>query len=130
MTIAGIIIGWALSSLQQKWKQKQIRIDVFIEKRLKSYSEALSFMHEAEMKQTEPSELKEVVAKWHKWLSQNAVYLPPSINEMVFEAIFLTYMLTITHTHEDKLRFGRCRDKLKKQLTELSNISWLPEDLK
>lgn len=159
MTIVGTIIGWALSFCQQrwarkqdrkdevrrqeqrkkdeKWKQKQLRINTFLEKRWKTYSEALTFIYDVEGNQHNKGELEETKKKWSKWHPSNCLYLPDSVRDALFEAMKFTEAIIVDLGTPVGERVGRGTweafgEKLKEAKTALMNLSevgWLPPDL-
>lgn len=156
MTIAGIIIGWALSFWQQrwtreqdrkdevrrqeqrrkdeKWKQKQLRINTFLEKRWKTYSEGLVFVLEVEEHQRNPDELKAIQNKWKEWYPSNCLYLPNSVREALRKAINFTTAIIVdinnkTENKETWETFKENQKEAKAALMNLSDVGWLPEDL-
>ena len=156
MTIVGIIIGWALSFWQQrwtreqdrkddvrrqeqrrkdeKWKQTQLRINTFLEKRWKTYSEALTFIHDVEGNQRNAERLKAVQKKWSKWHPSNCLYLPFSVRDTLFEAMKFTTAIIVDLGNQDNDRetwtkFKGKLQEVKTALTNLKEVGWLPSEL-
>ncbi len=157
MTIAGIIIGWVLSFYQQRWtreqdkkdevrrqeqrrkeeewKQTQLRINTFLEKRWKTYSEGLEFVYEAEQHQHDAEELEAVQKKWSKWHPSNCLYLPPSVRDAFFAAMNMTAPIIVDLRNQDRDReiwrtFKEDLQNAKTRLMNLNDVGWLPEELK
>ncbi len=157
MTIAGITIGWALSFCQQrwtreqdkkdeirrkeqrrkdeKWKQTQLRINIFLEKRFKTYSEALEFVYDVEQHQHDVEELEAIQKKWSKWHPSNCLYLPPSVRDALNGAMIFTTAIIVDlgNQDNDKETWKMFKEKLQEakiQLMNLSDVGWLPEELK
>ena len=134
-----VLFGYWLSSLHEKRRLKQVRIDKFIDKflepRLKLYGEGLKFIYEVEMNQTKEKELESILERWKKWYPSNVVYLPPSINNVLFNAMSLTQVRAINLHNKEKdpeswKEFKEEIQKAKIQLMDIKDIGWLPKDLK
>ena len=143
----GIVLGWALSFLQQiytrrqdrkdeKWKQKQLRINTFLEKRWKTYSEALTFIHDVEGSLDNAGKLEAIKNKWSKWHPSSCLYLPDSVRDALNEA--MKFILAIIpelgrpNGERDRVTFEEFKRKLqaaKTALTNLTEVGWLPPDL-
>lgn len=155
--IIAVVVGYGLSFLQQlwsqkqqrkdeerrleesrkdeKWKQEQLRINIFLEKRFKAYSEGLEFIYDIEQNQTEANALEDVLGRWKKWYPLNCVYLPPSVNDDFFKAMNGTTLIIVDMNNRERDR--KTWDKFKNDILEaknmfmdLKNVGWLPEDLK
>lgn len=142
-----IVLGWALSFLQQiwtgkqkrkdeKWKQTQLRINTFLEKRLRTYSEDLEFVYDVEGNQHNAEGLKAVQKKWSKWHPSNCLYLPRSVREALNEAMKFTTAIIVDLGRPDGDRnretwetFKGKLQEAKTQLMNLSDVGWLPKDL-
>jgi len=63
--VAGLLVlaGYGISFLQQKWRQKQVRTDIVLEKRMKVYGEGLEFVYEVEMNRTKEEELERILER-------------------------------------------------------------------
>ncbi len=134
--VAGLLVlaGYGISFLQQKWKQKQVRTDTFLEKRMKVYGEGLEFVYEVEMNRTKDEELGRILERWKKWYPSNVVSLPPSVNNALFGAMHWTIPIIIdlhnkTGNKETWDKFNEELQNAKTSLMNLMEIGWLPEDL-
>jgi hypothetical protein len=154
----GMVIGWTLSFIQQiwtrwqdrkdevrrqeqrrkdeKWKQKQLRINTFLEKRWKTYSEALTFIYDAEGSQKNERELAAIKKKWSKWHPSNCLYLPDSVRDALNEAMKFIPAITVELGRPDGERdrgtlekFKRKLQDVKRALTNLQEVGWLPPEL-
>ena len=143
----GVIIGSAFTFLQQiwtqwqdrkdeKWKQKQLRINTFLEKRWKTYSEGLTFIYDAEENQHNAEGLKAVQKKWSKWHPSNCLYLPDSVRDALNEAMKFIPAITVELGRPDGERhrgtleeFKRKLQEVKTALTNLKEVGWLPPEL-
>ena len=156
MTIAGITIGWALSFFQQrwtreqdkkdeirrqeqrrkdeKWKQTQLRINIFLEKRFKTYSEALEFVYDVEQHQHDAEELEAIRKKWIEWHPSNCLYVPPSVRNDLFVAMNMIAPIIVDLSNQDRDKeiwriFKEDLQNAKTRLMNLNDVGWLPEDL-
>lgn len=145
--VGGTIIGSAFTFLQQiwtrwqdrkdeKWKQTQLRINTFLEKRFKTYSEGLEFVYDVEGSQDNAEGLKAVQKKWSKWHPSNCLYLPFSVRDTLFEAMKFTTAIIVDLGRPDGDRNRETWEKFKGKLQEaktqlmnLSDVGWLPKDL-
>jgi len=141
----GIILGWTLSFLQQiwtrkqnrkdeEWKQTQLRINTFLEKRLRTYSEGLEFVYDVEQYQRNARGLESVQKRWSKWHPSNCLYLPPSVRDALHGAMNFTTAIIVDLGNQDNDRetwqtFKGKLQEAKTQLMNLSDVGWLPKDL-
>lgn len=135
IVLISTLVGFWVSSFQQKRILKQARIDKFLEPRLKLYGESLKFIYEVEQNQNVFEKLELIIEDWKKWYPSNVVYLPPSINNILFSAMQLTNVRVINLHNKEKdtaswKEFKEEIQKAKIQLMNLEDISWLPKDLK
>jgi len=135
VVLIAAIIGFLASLHQQKWGRKQSRKDSLLDKRMKVYGEGLEFVYEVEQNQTNAEELERIRQEWKKWYPSNAVYLPPSVNDPLFEAMNWTVLIIIDLHNRDKNMetWKEFKEKLRKAKTflmDLKDIGWLPKDLK
>jgi len=135
--VAGLLVlaGYGISFLQQKWRQKQTRKDLLLDKRMKVYGEGLEFVYEVEMNRTKEEELERILERWKKWYPSNVVYLPPSVNNALFGAMHWTVSIIIDLHNKagNKETWDKFNEELQNAKTSLMNlkeIGWLPEDLK
>jgi len=155
--IIAVVVGYGLSFLQQlwsqkqqrkdqerrleegrkdeKWKQAQIRINMFLEKRFKAYSEGLEFIYEVEQNQTKVEALESILERWKKWYPLNCVYLPPTVNDAFFGAMHGTNLIIIDlkNREVDRETWNKFKKEIresKKMFMDLKEVGWLPEDLK
>jgi len=155
--VVSVVVGWGLSSLSQrwhrgqlieheqwkheqirkdeKWKERQQRINMFLEKRLNAYSEALEFVYQVEMNQTDAATLGEILKRWEKWYPLSVVYLPPEVNNALFGAMGQTRLIEIDLSNSDRNRetweaFKEQLQAAKKTMMNLKDIGWLPEGLR
>jgi len=154
----GMVIGWTLSFIQQiwtrwqdrkdevrrqeqrrkdeKWKQKQLRINTFLEKRWKTYSEALTFIYDAEGSQKNKGELAAIKKEWSKWHPSHCLYLPLSVRDALNEAMKFIPAITVElgrptgeRDRETLEKFKRKLQEVKTALTNLKEVGWLPPEL-
>ncbi len=154
----GMVLGWVLSFIQQiwtrgqdrkdevrrqeqrrkdeKWKQTQLRINTFLEKRFKTYSEGLEFVCDVEGSQDNAEGLKAVQKRWSNWHPSNCLYLPLSVRDTLFEAMEFTTAIIVDLGRPDGDRNRETWEKFKGKLQEaktqlmnLSDVGWLPKDL-
>jgi len=155
--IITLVVGFGLSFLQQlwsmrqqrkneehklkesrkdeQWKQEQLRVNMFLEKRFNAYSEGLEFIYEVEQNQTEVDALEKINEKWKKWYPLNCVYLPPEVNTAFFNAMCGITLIIIDINNKDgnKEVWKEFREETrtaKKFLMDLKDIGWIPDDLK
>ena len=135
IVLISALFGFWSSFFQQKWRLKQARIDNFLEKRLNLYGEGLKFIYEVEQNQSAFEKLELIIEDWKKWYPSNVVYLPPSINDVLFSAMSLTQARAINLHNKEKdteswKEFKEGIQKAKIQLMDLEDIGWLPKGLK
>jgi len=135
IVLISVLFGSWLSSLQEKRRLKQARIDKFLEPRLKLYGEGLKFIYEVEQNQNAFEKLELIIEDWKKWYPSNVVYLPPSINNVLYNAMSLTQVRAINLYNKEKdteswKEFKEGIQKAKIQLMDLEDIGWLPKGLK
>ena len=129
-----VLAGYWISFLQQKWKQKQIRVDVLIEKRMKVYGECLGFIYDVERHQTDTDELNRIYEKWAKWYPINVLYLPQAINHAFLGV--MNWIVPIIRALKSNINDSetwetfKCNLKeAKTQLMNLKEVGWLPPEL-
>jgi hypothetical protein len=104
--LIGALLGYGASFLEQRWrlkqtreadewKHRQLRIDALLEPRRRVYSEGLQFVYEAERNQYNPQSLAQILDRWKTWHPQNAIYLPPSVNNALFSAMNWTHAIYV-----------------------------------
>ena len=135
IVLISVLFGSWLSSLQEKRRLKQARIDKFLEPRLKLYGEGLKLIYEVEQNQNAFEKLELIIEDWKKWYPSNVVYLPPSINNVLYNAMSLTQVRAINLHNKEKdteswKEFKEGIQKAKIQLMDLEDIGWLPKGLK
>lgn len=139
IVLISVLFGSWLSFSQEKRRLKQVRIDKFIDKflepRLKLYGEGLKFIYEVEQNQNAFEKLELIIEDWKKWYPSNVVYLPPSINNVLYSAMSLTQVRAINLHNKEKdteswKEFKEEIQKAKIQLMDKKDIGWLPKDLK
>ena len=155
--IIAVVVGYCLSFLQQlwslrqqrkdevhkleesrkdeKWKQEQLRINLFIEKRFNAYSEGLEFIYEVEQNQNEAEALENIDKNWKKWYPLNCVYLPPEVNTAFFKAMcdITLIIIDLNNDEGNTETWNQFREETKtakQNLMDLKDVGWLPEDLK
>jgi len=136
IVLIATIVGFLGSFFQQKWKQKQVRTDAFLDKRMNVCGDGLEFVYEVEHNQTNEEKLERIIERWKKWYPSNAVYLPPLVNDAIF-SVMNWVVLVIIDLHNDgkvdKETWKKFKEELQRAKTFLMNlkeIGWLPKDLK
>ena len=135
IVLISALFGFWTSYFIQKLRQKQTRVDIIFERRMKVYGEALGFIYEVEQHQTDADELERIIERWKKWYPTNVLYLPPEVNDAFFGAMYWTIPVIVDlknkQTNEKTWRLFRERlHDAKTKLMSLSDIGWLPEALK
>jgi len=155
--IIAVVVGYGLSFLQQlwslrqhrkdekhnleesrkdeMWKQTQLRINMFLEKRFTAYSEGLEFIYEVEQNQNEVEALESIDKKWKKWYPSNCIYLPPEVSTAFFNAMcdITLIIIDLNNNEGNRETWDKFREETrtaKKCLMDLKDIGWIPEDLK
>lgn len=137
--IIKIVIGGLLGSLitfqRMKWKLKQDRKTAWAKKREPIYAEGLEFVYDVEKNQINAEELDRILERWGSWFPSNALYLPPSVNKALFNAMGLTSLISIDLHNQEPNRetqneFKENLQTAKMMLMESKDIGWLPEDLR
>ena len=133
--VLSLVLGGLIIFLRMKWKLQQDRKTAWARKREPIYAQGLEFIYEGEKHQTNEEELKGILERWAEWFPLNAIYLPPSVNDALFGAMHWTNAVrnNLSNNESNEKIFRNFKEKLqkaKKDLMELKDIGWLPEDLK
>ena len=156
-SVISVVVGWGLSSIQQywdkerllklerwkqeqkreddKWREAQQRINMFLEKRLGTYSEGLDLVYRVEMNQTSADVLDQIFDKWKEWYPLHVVYLPPAVNDDLFKAMNSVSLIRVDlgHVNRNQKTWDMFNERLqaaKTSLMNLKDIGWLPEGLR
>ncbi len=127
--LVGVFVGYLISILKMKWRQKEKRIDFYLKKRLILYSEGIGFANEVGENLHKKEELKQIFDKWKNWYYSNVMYFSPLISDTLLDAIALTWHMRGDARDGYSDTFFKKIEELKNLLKASKDIDWLPEIL-
>lgn len=138
IVLVSVSFGYLVSIFKMRWQKKELKKDAIRDRRMKVYGvygEGSQFVYDVEQNRTNAQELEHILDRWRKWYLSNSIYFSPSVNDSLFGALHWTLpvMIDLNNNQSDAetLRiFEEHLQKAKRNLMDLKDIGWLPEDLK